>query len=205
VANAQAQFGFRHKGYLGGGAPDYQLKVYTIASSYATAIGFGDVVTFTTSGTNTGTLIQCTPTLATTRPFIGIFQGCMLTPTTGGPPVWSPFYPAAVQGANSTAYVIDAPNAVYEVASFSAALGSTTIGNRVNFSGGVPTTTGGGFSTFTLDPNTSTAAGTTSGFLPFTIVQMMPGIGNGSDPTTNYNWVWVTPNFQQWKSFSNFP
>lgn len=205
MANSQASFGFRHKGYLGGGAPDYQLKAYTIASSYATAIGFGDPVTFTTTGTNTATIIQCTETLATTQPFLGIFQGCMLIPTTGGPPQWSPFYPAAAQGANATAYVIDAPNAIFEVAAYSAPLGSTYIGNAVNFTGGAPTTTGGGFSTYTLDQATATAAGTTAGYLPFRIVQLMPGIGNGSDPTTNYNWVWVTPNFQQWKSWLNRP
>ena len=39
MANTQAQFGFRHIGYLSGGAADYQLNSqYQIQSSYVTAI-----------------------------------------------------------------------------------------------------------------------------------------------------------------------
>jgi hypothetical protein len=201
VANTASTFGFKHIGYLGGGAPDFQLRAYSIASSYATAIGFGDPVLLTT-GTNTGTIIQATPTLATSIPIVGIFQGCMIIPTTGGPPQFSPFYPAAAQNANATAYVIDAPNAQFLVASLSAAISSANIGWTVNFTGGVPTTTGGGYSIATIDQATATGLGTTANFQPFRIVSLYQGIGNGSDPTTNFNWAVVTFNYQMFRALS---
>jgi len=195
VANTQAQYGFKHVGFLPGGAPDYQLQSFTIASSYATAIGFGDPVTFTSSPA--GTIIQATNTLATTQPIVGIFQGCNFIPTTGGAPVSSPFWPSAGAAQNATAYVISAPNALFQAACFSTAIGTADIGKNVNFTGGVPNTTGGGFSIATLDQATLTSGmGTTSSFLPFKVFQLYQGIGNGSDPTTNYNWVIVSFNFQ---------
>jgi len=203
VPNTQAQFGFRHIGYLSGGAPDYQLRAYTIASSYATAIGLGDPVLLTTGASNTGTLIQATGALATTVPILGIFQGCQLIPTTGGPPQWSPFYPAAAQGANTIAYVIDAPNAKFLVAALSASVSSSNIGWNINFTTGVPTTTGGGFSIATVDQSTATTLGTTSSFLPFKVLNLYSGIGNGSDPTTNFAWVEVGFNFQLHRSLTH--
>jgi len=194
MANTQAQFGFRHVGFLSGAGPDYQLQSYTIASAYATQIGFGDPVTFTTSPA--GTLIQATPTLATTQPIVGIFQGCNYIPTGGGIPVWSPFWPG-VTAQNGTGYVITAPNALFLAASFSTSIGTADIGKNVNFSTGAPVTTGGGFSIATLDQSTLTSGlGTTSSFLPFKVFSLYQGIGNGSDPTTNYAWAVVSFNFQ---------
>jgi hypothetical protein len=198
VANTQSQYGFKHVGFLPGGAPDYQLQSFTIASTYSTAIGYGDPVTFSLGPTPaTGTIIQATAANATTQPLVGVFQGCNLIPTTGGAPVWSPFWPAAGAAANATAYLVSAPNALFQAATFSAAIGTADIGKNVNFTGGVPNTTGGGYSIATLDQTTLTSGmGTTSSFLPFKVFQLYPGIGNGSDPTTNFNWVIVGFNFQ---------
>jgi hypothetical protein len=194
VANTQAQFGFKHIGFLPGGAPDYQLQSLTIASTYTTAIGFGDPVTFTTSPA--GTLIQGTNTLATTQPIVGIFQGCQLIPV-GGTPTWSPFWPSNGAAQNGTAYVITAPNALFLAAALNTAIGSNNIGYNVNFTSGAPVTTGGGYSIATLDQATlTTGLGTTSSFLPFKVFQLYQGIGNGSDPTTPFNWVVVSFNFQ---------
>ena len=47
---------------------------------------------------------------------------------------------------------------------------------------------GGGFSIATVDQSTLT----TNANYPFQVVSMMQGVGNGSDPTTNYNWVVVS-------------
>lgn len=199
MANVQSQFGFRHIGYLGGGAPDYQLKKYTIASTYATNIGFGDPVIFTTAGV-IGSIIQASGSLATAAPIIGIFQGCDLIPSGGGPPTFSPYWPgAAAQNAN--AYVIDAPNAKFLVAALNTAIPGTAVGYNVNFTTGAPVTTGGGFSIATIDQATlTTGQGTTSSFLPFKVVGLYQGIGNGSDPTTPYNWVEVAFNFQTYRT-----
>ena len=200
MANTQAQFGFKHLGYLGGGAPDYQLQSYTISSAYATNIGFGDPVTFTTSPA--GTIIQCSANLATVKGLVGVFQGCNYIPTTGGSPTWSPYWPGG-SSVNATAYVITAPNALFLAASYSTSIGTADIGKNVNFSTGAPNTTGGGYSIACIDQGTlTTALGTTANFLPFKVYSLYQGIGNGSDPTTNYGWAVVTFNNQLYKTYA---
>lgn len=201
MANTQATFGFKHQGYLGGGAPDYQLQNAVIASSYATNIGLGDPVLYTTAGP-TGTIIQATGALATTVPILGIFQGCSYIPTGGGPPQWSPYWGGSA-AQNATAYVMTAPNALFLVAALNTAISSTNIGFNVNFTTGAANTTGGGFSVATIDQSTATALGTTSSFLPFKIYGLYPGVGNGSDPTTAYNWAVVGFNFQLFRSMTH--
>jgi len=184
MANTQAQFGFAHFGYLPGGAPDYQLSKYSIQSSYATAIYFGDVVQKSAS---LGNYIQpCTSSTAGTG-IVGIFQGCAYTPK-GSVPGWLPWYPGVAAGADTTAYVIDAPNALFKVAALLTAVPGTAVGNNIGFSTGAGgTTVGGGFSSYTVD-QASIASTVTH---PFKIVSLYPGVGNGSDPNSNYNWVIV--------------
>ena len=201
MANTQSQFGFEHCGYLGGGAPDYQLQNAVIASSYATNIGYGDPVLYTTAGP-TGTIIQATGALATTVPILGIFQGCYYIPSSGSTVQWSPYWPGSATQ-NATAYVISAPSALFKVAALNTAISSTQIGFNVNFTTGQCATTGGGYSIATIDQTTATALGTTSSFLPFKIYSLYPGIGNGSDPTTAYNWAIVGFNFQLFRSSSH--
>jgi hypothetical protein len=198
VANTQAQFGFKHQGYLSGGAPDYQLSSYAIQSTNATQIGFGDPVI--AANATSAFIIQATGALATTSPIIGIFQGCEYIPSGGGVPQWSPYFPGSV-AQNATAYVIDAPNAKFLVAALQTAILSTNIGNAINFTTGQCATVGGGFSIATIDQSTATTTGTTTSLLPFRIVGLYPGVGNGSDPTTNYNWAIVAFNYQLNRSF----
>ena len=183
MANQQAQFGFKHIGYLSGGAPDYQLQTRSIQTSNATKIGFGDPVS-KTAGTNY--IVQASGTAAGT-PVVGIFYGCQFIPSTGGPPTWSPFWPGA-SAVDATAYILNAPNALFLVASLQTAIVTANIGANVGFTTGAPVTTGGGFSIATVDQSTLT----TNANYPFQVVSMMQGVGNGSDPTTNYNWVVVS-------------
>jgi hypothetical protein len=200
MANTQAQFGFRHIGFLSGGAPDYQMSTYPIQSTYSTLIGFGDpVIQNSTAAATAPFIIQATGSLATAGPIVGIFVGCEYV-AANGVTQWSPYW---VGSASTTAigYVIDAPNAKFLVASLQTAITSANIGWVANFTTGAPATTGGAFSIATLDQSTATAAGGTSASaLPFKIVGLYPGVGNGSDPTTNYNWVVVTFNNQIFKS-----
>lgn len=180
-----------------------QLSHYTIASTYTTAIGFGDPVLLTTAGP-TGTVIQATGALATTMPILGIFQGCSLIPAGGGPPTWSPYWPAAGASVNGTAYVIDNPNAKFLVAAQTTAISSTNIGYNVNFTTAAPNTTGGGFSVAVIDQaSATTGQGTTISTMPFKIVGLYQGVGNGSDPLTSFNWAEVTFNFQLYKTISH--
>ena len=203
MANTQSQFGFRHIGFLPGYATDYQLSRFSISSTYATTIGTGDVVIQQTGSSFIAVATNGT-TVSTTGPIIGIFQGCMYIPSAGGAPAWSPFWPG-VSGANGTAYVMASPGAVFQVAATQTAVGSTLIGNNIGFTAGAPNTTGGGFSSATVDQSTATSSGTTASTLPFKIVDLFAnvGVGNGADTTTNYNWVIVTFNSQQYRSLGS--
>lgn len=192
MANTQAQFGFQHFGYLPGGAPDYQLSKYLVLKSYASAIYFGDpVIKSATSqyilpASGTGNLTAIT----------GIFQGCQITPT-NGVPFWSPFWPGVTAAADATAYVIDAPNALFRVASLLTATPATAVGQNIGFSTGAGgTTIGAGFSTFVVDQSTLTTGSTA----PFQVYSMFPGIGNGSDTSSSYNWVIVAFNQQRFRA-----
>lgn len=199
MANTQAQFGFKHIGYLPGGAPDYQQSTYAILKTNVTAIGFGDpVLTASTSGSPY--IIQATQALATASPLIGIFVGCTFQ-NSSGETKFSPFWPGVASAQDATAYVIDAPNAKFLVAALATAITSANIGNLATFTSGVFATTGQGYSIATLDQASATAAaGTAASNLPFRIVGLYKGVGNGSDPTSNYNWVEVVFNNQMYRT-----
>lgn len=189
MPNTQAQFGFQHFGYLPGGAPDYQLSKYAVQSSFATKIFFGDPVVksaasqYIIPATGTGSLTALS----------GIFQGCTYVPSGGGAPVWSPWWPGS-QASDATAYVIDAPNALFKVAALLTPVPATAMGNCIGYSTGAGgTTVGAGLSTFTVDQSlmNTTAA--------FQLISFYPGLGNGSDTTANFNWLIVGFNTQRYR------
>lgn len=196
MSNTATAFGFKHYGFLPGASPDYQLSTRLIASSNTTSIFFGDPVA---KVANTQYIAAQTVTTATVD---AIFQGCMLIPSTGGAPTWSPFYPGAA-GADVTAYVIEAPSALFLAAAFSTNISSTAIGNGISFHTGTGSTVGGGFSGYTLDQATITTATTA----PFQVVGLygmgngnFGAVGNGSDSTSAFNWVVVAFNNQRFRS-----
>lgn len=199
MPNTQARFGFKHIGFLSGGAPDYQLQTRAIQSTYSTLIGYGDPVVKLNATSQY--VIQATGTTVMTTPIVGIFQGCQYTPV-GQPPTWSPYWPGAA-AADAKAFIVDAPNALFLVATTLTAIATGAIGQNAAFTGGVPATTGGGYSIATLDAATlGTAGGTAASFLPFRVNSMFQGLGNGSDPTSNFNWVVVEFNFQQHRALN---
>lgn len=195
MANTQAAFGFRHIGYLGGGSPDYQLSTGVIASGNTTKIFRGDPVVRSTS---TGKIQQASNN---TENIVGIFDGCMYTPT-GGTPAWSPFWPGAA-GSDATAYIIDAPNALFMAAALNTSLVTANIGENVGFAIGTGNTING-FSGATVDQSTLNTTNT----LPFRVVAPVTTqgnfgqIGNGSDPSTPYGWAVVAFNNQNFKQLT---
>lgn len=197
MANQQTAFGFRHVGFLSGFAPDYQQATRLISSANTTKIFCGDPVVKTgasayiAQGANNTTVLE------------GIFAGCMMIPPTGGAPVWSPFYPGAA-AQDVTAYILNAPGAIFLAAALNTAIVTANVGANIGFSIGTGSTTGGGFSGATLDQATISTTNT----LPFQIVGVyggygnFGGVGNGSDPTTPYNWAFVTFNNQRFKQLT---
>lgn len=192
MANVQAAFGLRHIGFLSGAAPDYQLATRLIQSTNTTKIFAGDPVVKQAA---TGYIVQASNNTTTLE---GIFQGCVYTPS-GGIPTWSPFWPGAA-AVDATAYILNAPNALFLAASLNTAIVTSNIGANVGFSIGTGSTVGGGFSGATLDQTTATTG--TTNTLPFQIVDLYKGVGNGSDPTTAYNWTVVTFNNQRFKQLT---
>lgn len=192
MANTQAQFGFRHIGYISGSGVDYQLNSqYAIQSTYGTPILQGTPMiksgAYLIPATGTGNLTTIS----------GIFQGVDFTPV-GGIPSFSPFWPGTSAG-DGKAHIIDAPNALFLVASLLTAVPTTAIGANIGFStGAAGTTIGAAFSGYVVDQGTITTGPSGA----FQIVSMYQGIGNGSDTTTNYNWVVVTFNNQRFKNLT---
>jgi len=190
MANTQAQFGFQQFGYLPGTAPDYQQSKGIIQKSYSTNIFFGDPV----CKSSASVYLQLANN-ATSTTVWGIFVGCQYN-ATGAAPQWSPFWPGGA-AADATAYVIDSPNALFKVAALLTTVPATSIGSNIGFTtGSTATTLGGGFSTFVVDQSTIT----TNSVYPFQIYSMYPGVGNGSDTTTNYNWIIVSFNAQRFRA-----
>lgn len=191
MANTQAQFGFKHIGFISGSAPDYQLSPRLVQSTYATKIYFGDPVV-----KSTGTQYIRLPADNTTLPVDGVFQGCWCIQNSGDYPKYFPYFPASVQ-ADATAYVVDAPGALFLAASLLTAVTGSSINSNIGWSTGAGgTTIGGSFSTYVVDSATATA----QNLWPFRVVQYYQGLGNGSDTTTNYNWVVVTFNNQRYRN-----
>jgi hypothetical protein len=204
MANTQTQFGFRHLGYISGASPDYQQSSYAIQSTLATTIGFGDPVC-RVNATSAYITRMSALAAATTGGCLGIFVGCNFTPVGGlGIPQWSPGWTAPSVTGDAVGYVIDAPNAKFLVAALNTAITTANIGQAVNFTGGAPSTTGQMLSTATIDQSTATTSYTTASILPFRIVGLYKGVGNGSDPTTAFNWVEVTFNMQVNRSLAGF-
>lgn len=199
MANTLAPFGFRHIGFLSGGAPDYQQQTRVIQSTYSTKIYFGDPVQ--KSSAASPYIVQGVGGTAAAGTAIiqGIFVGCKYTPSGGlGIPQWLPYWPGAAS-ADAEAYIIDAPDALFLVQALQTAITSANVGELFGFNTGTGSTTGGGFSGATLDQATATTITTT---LPFKMVSLYQGVGNGSDVTTNYNWVVVAFNNQIYKTLS---
>jgi hypothetical protein len=193
MANVQAAFGFRHIGYLPGGAPDYQQLTRQIQSSNATKIFMGDPVI---KSTGTNYIVQAANNTTTLE---GIFVGCNYVPTGGTLTLQpSPFWVGSA-ASDATGYVINAPNALFLAACLNTAIVTANIGQMVGFAIGTGSTAGGAFSGATVDQSTlSTSTATTT--LPFQVFDLYKGVGNGSDPTTPYNWVVLTFNNQRFRA-----
>lgn len=191
MANTQSAFGFRHIGFLPGAGPDYQLQTRLIQATNTTKIFTGDPVVKSAASNYIVQGANNTTTL------VGIFQGCTYIPIGGGSPLWSPIWPGSA-AQDATAYILNAPNALFLAAALSTSIVTSNIGAGIGYAIGTGNTSGGGFSGATLDQ--SSIAVTTT--LPFNIFSLYQGVGNGSDPTTNFGWAVVTFNNQQYKNLA---
>ena len=109
MANVSEKFGLRPYRKLDGTPLVGAQNRYTIASGYATAIYQGDLVEPLTSGN-----IQ-KHGANTSDAVVGVFNGVFYTDPTTQKPTFKNFYPGGIAADDITAFVIDAPDAVFLV------------------------------------------------------------------------------------------
>lgn len=188
MANVLAPFGFQHIGYIDGQAPNFAPQPRKVASTNATKIFRGDPVT----SLGTGYITQAT---AGTTQIAGIFDSCTYLSLAQGRQVWSQFWPGSDANGDVTAYIISSPNALFLAQSLNTSVAFADIDGNINFNIGTGSTTTG-ISNATLDQSTIATTNT----LPFRVYSLYAGIGNGSDPTTPFDWAVVTFNNQDFRA-----
>ena len=109
MANKDAAFGLRPARMMNGSAFMGQQNRYRIANNYATKIHQGDLVEVLTAGTigRKGA--------GETDAVLGVFNGCRYTDPVSGKETFSNYYPGSIAAADIEAYIIDAPDVVYEI------------------------------------------------------------------------------------------
>ena len=198
MANTFAPFGFRPIS-TSNGPINWRISTRRVASS-AGAIYRGDAVVPVT-GTPNGYIIQAT---ASTVPLAGVFWGCQYLSTSQKRVIWSQYWPGSDATGDVIAYVIDDPNArfivqtsgsSFQITGTNTTFTSSPVGQlaQLNVGAGSTTTQQSGMY---LDTVGATAT------YPFQIVDMVidPPGSNGSDATSNYNYVVVGFNNEMLRS-----
>lgn len=200
MANTLAPFGFSQVGGAPGAAPSAEQVVFPIAYNDTTKIYTGDPVKLL----NTGYVAQWTASTGVSQ-MMGIFVGCKYLSTSQGRVVWSAYWPGSdvASSAQSSieAYIIPcspgtAPRFLVQTGNSNTTASAVTqadVGQNADVAGLSGGSTLTGRSGAYLDMYT---AGTTS-TLPFRIISLYAGVGNGSDATSANNWVIVEANTLQ--------
>ena len=199
MSNTFAPFGFSQVGGNAGAAPNFEQAAYPILYSDSTKIFTGDPVKL---GSN-GYITAWTASTGVSQLF-GVFCGCEYLSTSQSRIVWSPYWPGSdvAAGAQSSIVGYVVPIAPTTSGRFLVQTGnsSTTsvavdqgyVGQNSDVAMGTGNTLNGRSGAY-LDISTF---GTTS-TLPFRIIGLYQGVGNGSDATTANNWVIVAANTSQ--------
>lgn len=125
MSNQNAPFGLKSVGTVGSGYNSEGVTEYKIASGASGNIFSGDLVKMA----STGTILVAS---ATDNPVLGVFRGCQFTDSSGDT-IFSPYWPNGTVTSDAVAFVVDDPNALFQVQS--AATGSvvqTVVGNNAD-------------------------------------------------------------------------
>lgn len=190
MANTFAPFGFSPSS-TSNGPMNFRLSTRRIAST-AAAIYHGDAVVPVTSPSTNGYIKQAT---ASTVPMAGIFWGCKYLSVSQKRTVWSNYWPGSDANGDVEAYVIDDPNSrfvvqtsgsSFQITGTPTTFTSSPVGQYAQLNVGTGSSSTG-ISGMYLDTIATTAT------FPFIIVDVVldPPGSNGSDATSNYNYVVV--------------
>ena len=109
MANVTEAYGLKPTRQLNGSPFINAQNRYRIASNNSTAIFQGDLVQPLTSGTITRTIANDGSVA------VGVFNGCFYTDPTTQKPTFKNYYPGSIAASDIIAFVIDAPDTVFEV------------------------------------------------------------------------------------------
>ena len=124
MSNQNAPFGLKPSSKLGSNYNNEGVTEYKIASGASGNIFSGDLVKMA----NTGTILVA----AAGDQLLGVFRGCKYT-NASGEVIYSSYWPSGTVSSDAVAFVVDDPNALFEVQS--AATGSvvqTVVGNNAD-------------------------------------------------------------------------
>ena len=124
MSNQNAPFGLKPSSKLGSNYNNEGVTEYKIASAASGNIFSGDLVKMA----NTGTILVA----AAGDQALGVFRGCQYTDSSGDV-IFSPYWPDGTVTSDAVAFVVDDPDALFEVQS--AATGSvvqTVVGNNAD-------------------------------------------------------------------------
>lgn len=177
MASTAAPYGLRPVNMLGGQPMSHGIRLYKIASGYATDIFNGDLVKLVVGGT-----IEKDATTTSGTP-VGVFVGCEYEDTAMGL-LNRQYWPASTTPKTNTtawAYVVDDPDMLFEIQADDT-LGQNAIGTNAALVQGTGSTATGN-SAVALDASTIAATGT----LPVRIVDYVkrPGFSELGDAYTD--------------------
>ena len=109
MPNVLERFGLRPSRQLNGSPFINAQNRYRIASGNSTAIFQGDLVKPLASGTISRYVANTSDTV------VGVFNGCFYTDPTTQKPTFKNFLPSSINASDLVAFVIDAPDTVFEV------------------------------------------------------------------------------------------
>jgi len=124
MSNKNAPFGLKPSSKLGSNYNAEGVTEYKIASGASGNIFSGDLVKMA----NTGTILVA----AAGDQALGVFRGCQYTDSSGDV-IYSPYWPDGTVTSDAVAFVVDDPDALFEIQS--AATGSvvqTVVGNNAD-------------------------------------------------------------------------
>jgi hypothetical protein len=109
MANVTERFGLRPSRQLNGSPFINAQNRYRVLNTNITSIFQGDLV----APTANGTVVRTVANTSTTA--VGVFNGCFYTDPTTQKPTWKNYLPGSTVASDIIAFVIDAPDTVFEV------------------------------------------------------------------------------------------
>jgi hypothetical protein len=109
MANVTERFGLRPSRQLNGSPFINAQNRYRVLNTNITSIFQGDLVAPTADGTVVRTVANTSATS------VGVFNGCFYTDPTTQKPTWKNYLPGSTVASDIVAFVIDAPDTVFEV------------------------------------------------------------------------------------------